>query len=95
LQRQTSDLGGPLISKWVPGLPDGLFSSQKFQLGYILEGLAMEDICVFNSRLVNFPSNRYILWPFGIFSPFWYIFTRLPRKIWQPWWVRTEVRTYI
>jgi hypothetical protein len=24
----------------------------------------------------------YILWQFGIFSPFWYFG---PRKIWQPW----------
>jgi hypothetical protein len=24
--------------------------------------------------------QKYILWPFGIFSPFWYV---LPRKIWQ------------
>jgi hypothetical protein len=23
-----------------------------------------------------------ILWPFGIFPPFWYV---EPRKIWQPW----------
>jgi hypothetical protein len=24
----------------------------------------------------------YILWSFGIFSPFW---NAVPRKIWQPW----------
>jgi hypothetical protein len=27
-----------------PGLPDGIFFTQKFQFGSILEGLAMEDI---------------------------------------------------
>jgi hypothetical protein len=26
------------------GLPDGIFSSQKSRFGYILEGLAMEDV---------------------------------------------------
>jgi hypothetical protein len=27
-----------------PGLPDGLFSNQKYQLGQILEGLKWDDI---------------------------------------------------
>jgi hypothetical protein len=41
------------------------------------------------ASLVNFPAKLYILWPFGLFSPFWYIFTRFgmlyqARKIWQP-----------
>jgi hypothetical protein len=53
--------------------------------GYILEGLVMEDVCVFYGHLVY-------LWPIGkfygtlvhfvvIYSPFWYI---APRNIWQP-----------
>jgi hypothetical protein len=32
--------------------------------------------------LVYFVVIWYILWSFGIFSPFWYA---VPRKIWQPW----------
>jgi hypothetical protein len=51
-----------------------------------MEVLAMEEgLFVY---LVNYPAICYIfmalcdiLWPFGIFSPFWYI---VPRKIWQP-----------
>jgi hypothetical protein len=37
-----------------PGLPDGLFSDQKSQFGYILEGLAMEDFGVFYIHLGYF-----------------------------------------
>jgi hypothetical protein len=29
------------------GLPDGLFSYQKYRLGYILEGLGMENVGIF------------------------------------------------
>jgi hypothetical protein len=36
------------------GLPDGLLSNQKSRLGYVLEGLAMENVFMF-------------LWPFGQF----------------------------
>jgi hypothetical protein len=71
-----------------PGLPDGLFSNQKYQFGYILGGLAMENLGVFYDHLVYFTAIGNILWPFGIFcghlvyfSPFWYF---VPRKIWQP-----------
>jgi hypothetical protein len=35
-------------------LPDGIFSNQKSQFGYILEGLAMEDIGKFMTILVYF-----------------------------------------
>jgi hypothetical protein len=31
--------------------------------------------------LVYFMDSWSILWPFGIFLPFWYV---VPRKIWQP-----------
>jgi hypothetical protein len=71
------------------GLPDGLFSNQKSKFGYILEGLALKDVGIFNRHLVAFTVFRYILWTFGIvrgnlayFFPFWYF---VPRKIWQPW----------
>jgi hypothetical protein len=29
------------------GLPDGLFSNQKYHFGYILEGLGMENVDIF------------------------------------------------
>jgi hypothetical protein len=42
--------------------------------------------------LVYFTAIWYILWPFGIFDGFWYIFSRyaVPRKIWQPCWTERE-----
>jgi hypothetical protein len=33
-----------------PGLPDGFFSDQKSQSGYILEGLRMENIVTYSGR---------------------------------------------
>jgi hypothetical protein len=30
-----------------PGLPDGIFSKQKYQFGNIFERLAMEDVGIF------------------------------------------------
>jgi hypothetical protein len=35
-------------------LPDGTFSNQKYQLGSILEGIAIEDVGIFNGQLVYF-----------------------------------------
>jgi hypothetical protein len=78
-----------------PGLPDGIFSNQKSQFGWILECLAMKYVGKFHDHLVYFTANRifygyiwYILWSFGIFCglfgiffPFWYV---IERKIWQP-----------
>jgi hypothetical protein len=59
---------------YIPGLPDGIFSNQNSLLGYILEGLAMEDVGILYSQLVYFT----VIWPFGIFYgylvyffPFW------------------------
>jgi hypothetical protein len=48
-------------------LPDGVFSKQKSQFGYILEGLAMEDVGMFYGHLVYFTAYWYIVCPFGIF----------------------------
>jgi hypothetical protein len=45
------------------GLPDGLCSCQKYQFGYILEGLVKENV----DHLVQFITIGYILSPFGIF----------------------------
>jgi hypothetical protein len=72
-------------------LPDGIFSKQKSQFGYLLEGLAMDDVDIFGklySHLVHLMANRniqyqiwYISLLFGQFFPFWYV---AARKIWQP-----------
>jgi hypothetical protein len=51
-----------------PGLPDGLFSNQKF--GYILEGLEMENVCIFYDHLEYFMAIWYNLCSFGILFPF-------------------------
>jgi hypothetical protein len=40
------------------GLPDGILSNQKFQFGYILLGISMQDVGIFYGRLV-------FLVPFG------------------------------
>jgi hypothetical protein len=52
------------------GLPDGIFSYQKSQFGYLLEGLGIEAISrpsgIFSIRLVYFVIIWYILWSFGI-----------------------------
>jgi hypothetical protein len=69
-------------------LPDGIFSNQKSQFGYILEVLAMEDVGIFYEHLAYFNAIWYILRSFSLFRgylvyffPFWYV---APRKIWQP-----------
>jgi hypothetical protein len=72
-----------------PGLPDGLFSNQKFQFGEILECLGMENVGIFYDHLEYFPSIWYNLWlfdmaghhlvyfsQFGIFFPIWYVWTK-------------------
>jgi hypothetical protein len=58
----------------VSGLPDGLFSNRKSKFGYILDGLALEDVGIFYGHLVH-------LWSFLIFNGhlvyfvvIWYIF---------------------
>jgi hypothetical protein len=60
------------------------FSNQKSQFGYILEGLAMEDVGIFMATLSILRPNA----TFGTFCghlvhffPFWFI---VQRKIWQP-----------
>jgi hypothetical protein len=60
------------------GLPDGLFSNQKYQFGKILEGLAMENVGIFYVHLVHFTAIWYMyfvaIW--YILKLFWYIFPR-------------------
>jgi hypothetical protein len=73
----------------VAGLPDGLFSYQKYQFGYILEGLEIENVCIFYFHFEYFTATRYILWHFGIvcsnFVYFYHFGMFGPRKIWQHW----------
>jgi hypothetical protein len=38
-------------AKKAPGLPDGIFSNQKFQFGYILEDIEMENVGKFYGHL--------------------------------------------
>jgi hypothetical protein len=57
------------ISLTSPGLPDGLFSYQKSQFGYIFEDHGLENFGVFYGHL-------------AFLLPFWFV---VPRKIWQLW----------
>jgi hypothetical protein len=64
-----------------------------------LEGLAVENVGIFDVHLVYFTAIGNNLWPFGIvcdclviFSPFWYV---VSRKIWQPWYIYLFNITYI
>jgi hypothetical protein len=72
-------------------LPDGFFSDQKSQFGYILEDLGMENAVIHIGILVIwiilpplgiFYGKLVILRSFGKFFPLWCI---VPRQIWQPW----------
>jgi hypothetical protein len=54
----------PISRAW---LPDGLFSNQKSQFLYILEGLAMEYVGIFYGHLVTFSAIWSIICPFGVF----------------------------
>jgi hypothetical protein len=55
---------------------DGLSSNQKYQFGSILEGVAMEDVGIFNGNLVYFIAIWHILRLFGIFEGNSVYFTR-------------------
>jgi hypothetical protein len=39
------------IVKLSPGLPNGFFSDQKSQFGYIREGLGMENVDIYSGHL--------------------------------------------
>jgi uncharacterized membrane protein YiaA len=47
-------------SAWA-GLPDGIFLYQKSQFGYILEGLGMKSVGIFNGHLEYLMVIWYIL----------------------------------
>jgi hypothetical protein len=59
-----------------PELPDGLFSNQKSQFDYILEGFRMENAVIFYGHLEYSTAIWYILWPFGNVVVIWYIIPR-------------------
>jgi hypothetical protein len=40
-----------LVASSDPGLPDGLFSNQKYQFGKILDGLGLKNIDIFYGHL--------------------------------------------
>jgi hypothetical protein len=51
------------------GLPDGIFLNQKSKIGYILEGLGIDNVGILCGHFEYFKTIWYISWPFGIFSP--------------------------
>jgi hypothetical protein len=65
-------LGMPGIRE--TGLPDGIFSNQKSQLGPILEGLRLEIVGLFHGHFKYFTAIWYILWPFGTVVAIWNTF---------------------
>jgi hypothetical protein len=50
-----------ILGECQPGLPDGIFTNKKSQLGSILEGLAMENVGIFYGNLVYFTAIWSIL----------------------------------
>jgi hypothetical protein len=79
-----------------PGLPDGIFSHQKYKFWDILEGLGMKNVGVFYGNLEYFTAIWNIMWSLiyyvcgnlVCFVVIWYISPILvycTRKIWQPW----------
>jgi hypothetical protein len=73
-----------------PGLPDGMFSNQKYQFWKILVSLRVEKVDILYDHLEHITAIGYILWPFGNLVPIWYLclppfWFIVSRKIWQPW----------
>jgi hypothetical protein len=71
------------------GLPDGIFSNQKFTIGINFGGFEVDNVGIFYAHLEYIASNwyRYFMgtWQLSgnlVYSPtFWYIVSRI---IWQP-----------
>jgi hypothetical protein len=69
------------------GLPDGVFSYQKSQFWYSLEGLGMEIVGILYGHLEYFTTFWYMSWQFGKCRDHLVYFTVLvccTKKIWQP-----------
>jgi hypothetical protein len=49
-------------------MPAVIFSYQKCQFGYILEGRGMENVGIFYGLLEHFTAIWYMQWPFEIFD---------------------------
>jgi hypothetical protein len=60
--RQRKKGGLKSAAKGRPGVPDGLFSDQKFQFWFIFIGLGMENLGIFYGHLGTFKSIWYIFW---------------------------------
>jgi hypothetical protein len=58
----------------IPGLPDGLFTSQKSRFGQILEGLRMKNAGIFYGHLEYFTVVWCILCSFDNVVVVWYIY---------------------
>jgi hypothetical protein len=75
------------LSESNPGLPDGLFSSQKSKFGFILEGLGMGNVDIFHDHLEYFMAIWYNLWQFGIVRGHLVYFSHFgmfgPRQTWS------------
>jgi hypothetical protein len=56
------------LCRYEPRLPDGSFSNQKSNFGYILEGLRNENVVIFYSHLEYLTAIGFILWQSGKFS---------------------------
>jgi hypothetical protein len=69
-----------------PGLPDGRFSDQKSQFGYIFEGLGMKnDIFYGHLQYCSAVWYVYICHGYLVYCVLiWYFWYVEPRKIWQP-----------
>jgi hypothetical protein len=48
-------------------LPDGIFSKQESKIGYILEGLGIDNVGIFCGRSEYLKTIWYVSLPFGIF----------------------------
>jgi hypothetical protein len=66
----------PSVVRQGSGVPDGIFSNQKSQLGKILEGYGMAKVGIFYGHLEYIKVIWYILWPFGNLVAIWYILPR-------------------
>jgi hypothetical protein len=56
-------------------LPDGFFSGQKSQFGYILQDLGIENVVIYFDHWEYFTTIGYILWAFGYFVVIWHTYT--------------------
>jgi hypothetical protein len=68
--------GSQCFQHFDTGLPDGIFSNQTSQFGYIMEGRGMGKVGVLYDCLEYITAVWYMLCPFGNLVTIWYIFPR-------------------